>query len=235
MESKAKKIVVLLSGGMDSAVCLARARKEKKRIFALTFDYGQRHRQELQAARRLARTFGVEQHLVLRLNLRAIGASALTSNLPVPERVRAGEIPATYVPARNLIFLSVALAWAEALGAQEIFIGVNQVDFSGYPDCRGDFIRSFQQTARLATRVGRQGRAVKIQTPLLKLDKAGIIRLGIKLGVDFSKTHTCYNPDRLGRACGRCPSCRLRKNGFARAGLPDPTIYSRSKGESRAR
>jgi len=235
MKSKARKAVVLLSGGMDSAVCLALARKEQKCIFALTFDYGQRHRQELQTARRLAKALGVAKHLVLHLNLRAIGASALTSSLPVPETVRAGEIPVTYVPARNLIFLSVALAWAEALGAEEIFIGVNQIDFSGYPDCRGDFIKAFQRTAKLATRTGRLCQPVKIRTPLLNLDKAGIVRLGVKLGVDFSRTHTCYNPDRLGRACGRCPSCRLRKKGFARAGLPDPTIYSASKGKGRER
>lgn len=221
-----KKAVVLLSGGMDSAVCLALARKEKRRIFALTLDYGQRHRRELAAARRLVSVFGAEKHLVLRLDLRLIGASSLTADLPMPTRTKHDVIPSTYVPARNLIFLSVALAWAEAVGAEEIFIGANQIDFSGYPDCRRDFLNSFRRAGRLATRAGRLGKPIEVRAPLLDLDKAGIIRLGTKLGVDFSKTHTCYNPDRRGRACGRCPSCRLRRKGFLEAGLADPSAHA---------
>ncbi len=221
-----EKSVVLLSGGMDSAVCLAVSRSEHLESYALTFDYGQRHRNEVGAARQIAEMLGAKSHLVIELDLTAIGKSALTDDIAVPELVAPGKIPATYVPARNLIFLSVGLAWAEALSAGQLFIGANQVDFSGYPDCRGDFLRSFEETAGLGTRTGREDKPVKLRAPLLDLDKASIIRLGVKLGVDFSLTHTCYDPSPAGLACGKCPSCRLRLKGFAEAGLPDPARYA---------
>ena len=218
--------VVLVSGGLDSATCLAIARSEGFRCCALSFAYGQRHAAELQAAEHVARTLGAEQHRVMSIDLAAFGGSALTDpGIAVPEAASSG-IPVTYVPARNTIFLSLALAWAEVLGAKDIFIGVNAVDYSGYPDCRPEFIAAFEQVANLATRAGVEdaGR-MRIRTPLIELSKAEIIRRGTALGVDFGATVSCYQADAAGRACGRCDSCRLRRDGFAAAWLPDPTRY----------
>ena len=226
----APRAVCLLSGGLDSAVSLAAARREGYECFALSFDYGQRHRVELDAARRIAASLGAARHLVLDVNLRAFGGSALTDEIKVPtartaEEMTAG-IPITYVPARNTIFLSLALAWAEVLEAADIFIGVNAIDYSGYPDCRPEFIEAFERMANLATKAGVEGRtALRIQTPLIRLSKAEIVRLGSELGVDFSLTRSCYDPDAEGRACGACDSCLLRRKGFAEAGIADPTIY----------
>ncbi|HFC53387.1 MAG TPA: 7-cyano-7-deazaguanine synthase QueC [Gammaproteobacteria bacterium] len=220
------KAVVLLSGGLDSATVLAIARAEGYRCYALSVDYGQRHGSELAAARRVAREIGVEEHRRLQLDLRGIGGSALTdSAIEIPTRPGEG-IPVTYVPARNTLLLSLALAWAEVLEAWEIFIGANAVDYSGYPDCRPEFIRSFEQTANLATRAAVEGRGrFRIRAPLLKLSKAEIIRKGVELGVDYSRTVSCYAADERGHACGVCDSCRLRAKGFQEAGVPDPTLY----------
>jgi 7-cyano-7-deazaguanine synthase len=218
--------VVLVSGGLDSATCLAIARSEGFRCFALSFAYGQRHAAELQAAGHVARMLGAEQHRVMNIDLAAFGGSALTDpGIAVPEQATSG-IPVTYVPARNTVFLSLALAWAEVLGAKDIFIGVNAVDYSGYPDCRPEFVAAFEQVANLATRAGVEdvGR-MRIRTPLIELSKAEIVRRGIALGVDFAATVSCYQADASGRACGRCDSCRLRREGFAAARLPDPTRY----------
>jgi 7-cyano-7-deazaguanine synthase len=218
--------VVLVSGGLDSATCLAIARSEGFRCFALSFAYGQRHAAELQAAGHVARTLGAEQHRVMNIDLAAFGGSALTDpGIAVPEHASTG-IPVTYVPARNTVFLSLALAWAEVLGAKDIFIGVNAVDYSGYPDCRPEFVAAFEQVANLATRAGVEdaGR-MRIRTPLIELSKAEIVRRGTALGVDFAATVSCYQADASGRACGRCDSCRLRREGFAAAQLPDPTRY----------
>jgi 7-cyano-7-deazaguanine synthase len=218
--------VVLVSGGLDSATCLAIARSEGFRCFALSFAYGQRHAAELQAAGHVARMLGAEQHRVMNIDLAAFGGSALTDpGIAVPEQATSG-IPVTYVPARNTVFLSLALAWAEVLGAKDIFIGVNAVDYSGYPDCRPEFVAAFEQVANLATRAGVEdvGR-MRIRTPLIELSKAEIVRRGIALGVDFAATVSCYQADASGRACGRCDSCRLRREGFATARLPDPTRY----------
>jgi 7-cyano-7-deazaguanine synthase len=218
--------VVLVSGGLDSATCLAIARSEGFGCFALSFAYGQRHAAELQAAGHVTRTLGAEQHRVMNIDLAAFGGSALTDpGIAVPEQASSG-IPVTYVPARNTVFLALALAWAEVLGAKDIFIGVNAVDYSGYPDCRPEFIAAFEQVANLATRAGVQdaGR-MRIRTPLIELSKAEIIRRGTALGVDFAATVSCYQADVSGRACGRCDSCRLRREGFAAARLPDPTRY----------
>jgi 7-cyano-7-deazaguanine synthase len=225
-----KKAVCLLSGGLDSATALACARRDGFATCALSFDYGQRHRVELEAAARVARHLGAAEHRVFRIDLRAFGGSALTADIAVPKdrdpAHLAREIPVTYVPARNTVFLSIALAWAEVLGASDIYIGVNAVDYSGYPDCRPEFIRAFEQMANLATKAGVEGRQrLRIHTPLLHLSKAGIIRLGLELGVDFSLTHSCYDPA-AGLACGRCDSCLLRKAGFAEAGVPDPLPYA---------
>ncbi|RLB58167.1 MAG: 7-cyano-7-deazaguanine synthase QueC [Deltaproteobacteria bacterium] len=219
-----REAVVLLSGGMDSATCLAVACSEGLSCHALTIDYGQRHHRELQAAAGIAASLGASEHLVMRVELDRVGGSALTGDMPVPRRPAEG-IPVTYVPARNLVFLSLAVAWAEVLGARAVYIGVNQVDYSGYPDCRGEFLEAFRQAARAGTRAGSEGRQIEIRAPLLDLDKPGIIRLGSRLGVDFALTHTCYDPDSAGRACGRCPACRLRLEGFRRAGLSDPAPY----------
>jgi len=221
------RAVVLVSGGLDSTTALAVARSEGYECHALSFDYGQRHARELDSARRVAAPRGVEAHLVLRLDLRAIGGSALTADMPVPKGRSAqaiGEgIPVTYVPARNTIFLSHALAWAEVLGAQDIFIGVNVLDASGYPDCRPEYIEAFERLANLATRAGVEGRSrFHIHSPLIALGKAGIIRRGLELGVDFALTWSCYAPEPDGRACGHCDSCLLRRKGFAEAGLTDP-------------
>jgi 7-cyano-7-deazaguanine synthase len=223
----AARAVVLLSGGLDSTTALAVARAEGYDCYALSFEYGQRHARELASARRVATSLGTEEHLVLRLDLRAIGGSALTAEIPVPkgrsaETIGTG-VPVTYVPARNTIFLSHALAWAEVLGAQDIFIGVNVLDASGYPDCRPEYIEAFERLANLATRAGVERRSrFRIHTPLITLSKAEIVRRGLELGVDFSLTWTCYAPEPDGRACGLCDACLLRKKGFAEAGLADP-------------
>jgi 7-cyano-7-deazaguanine synthase len=220
------KAVVLLSGGMDSATVLALARRKGFACHALTVDYGQRHRVEIAAARTIARLLGVRVHKVISLDLRWIGGSALTSNTPVPKgRNTIAGIPVTYVPARNTILLGLALGWAEVLGAHDIFIGVNAIDYSGYPDCRPAFISAFSRMARLATRSGVEGGRVRIHTPLIRRSKADIVRTGTRLGVDFRRTTSCYDPDRRGRACGRCAACRIRRKGFADAGIQDMTVY----------
>jgi 7-cyano-7-deazaguanine synthase len=220
------KAVCLLSGGLDSATCLAYARKHGYESYALSFDYGQRHRIELEAARRVAGMLGAASHRVATIDLRIFGHSALTDEIDVPkgrdETVMNAEIPITYVPARNTIFLSFALAWAEVLEANAIFIGVNALDYSGYPDCRPEFIEAFERMANLATKAAVEGRTrVKILTPLIQLSKAQIVRLGLELGVPFGLTHSCYDPDAEGRPCGQCDSCLLRAKGFREAGVED--------------
>lgn len=221
----ARRAVVLLSGGLDSATTLALARREVGDCYALTFDYGQRHRLELDAARRVARALGARMHRVVALDVGWMGGSALTDTaIAVPQHASDG-IPVTYVPARNTVFLAVALGWAEVLGAHAIYIGANAVDYSGYPDCRPAFIAAFQQLADVATRAGVEGGRIEIRAPLISWGKADIIRRGTELGVDYAQTLSCYDPDREGRACGRCDSCRLRAEGFAGAGMPDPTRY----------
>jgi 7-cyano-7-deazaguanine synthase len=224
--------VVLLSGGLDSVTCAAIARASGFAVHALTVDYNQRHRVELEAARRAAAIYAV-RHIVLPLDLRAFGGSALTSDIAVPKgegTVDSGVIPPTYVPARNTVFLSVALAWAEAIGARDIFIGVNALDYSGYPDCRPAFIAAFEALAATATKAGSEGERFKVHTPLIDLDKAGIAREAARLGVDIAGTWTCYDPataaDGTPLHCGRCDACRLRHKGFEEAGLPDPTAYA---------
>jgi 7-cyano-7-deazaguanine synthase len=228
----ARKAVVLLSGGLDSATALAVARAEEYECFALSFDYGQRHARELESAVKLATALGARRHLTLRLDLRAIGGSALTGDLPVPKGrsdAAIGEgIPVTYVPARNTIFLSHALAWAEVLGAEDIFIGVNALDYSGYPDCRPEFIDAFERLANLATQAGVEGRSrFRVHAPLITLTKAQIVARAYELGVDLSLTWSCYAPESDGRACGQCDSCLLRKKGFAEAHLADPVPTAR--------
>ncbi|HEC16665.1 MAG TPA: 7-cyano-7-deazaguanine synthase QueC [Sedimenticola sp.] len=219
------KAVVLISGGLDSATTLAIARERGYDCHALSLDYGQRHRVELKAAHWVAESFGVREHKVIGIDLGGIGGSALTDRaIAVPEQPEEG-IPATYVPARNMVFLSLALGWAEVIGARDIFIGVTAVDYSGYPDCRGEFIRAFEAAANLGTRAGVEGRRFRIQTPLIDLSKAEIIREGARLGVDYGLTVSCYQADSEGRACGACDSCRYRIQGFEQAGLPDPTRY----------
>ena len=224
-----KKAVVLLSGGLDSATCLAVARAEGFACHALSFDYGQRHAPELKAARRVARALGAVEHKVVRLDLRTFGGSALTDDIDVPRpgsvEAIGRDIPVTYVPARNTIFLSFGLAWAEVLGAADLFIGANALDYSGYPDCRPEFLEAFERVANLGTKAGVEGRRFRIHAPLLRLTKAQIIRRGMELGVDYALTLSCYDPDSGGRACGHCDSCLLRKKGFAEAGVPDPTPY----------
>lgn len=220
-----RRAVVLVSGGLDSATVLAVALQEGYAPYALSFDYGQRSHAELLAAERVARALGAVEHKTVRLDLSSIGGSALTdASIEVPEGPTAG-IPVTYVPARNTIFLSVALGWAEVLGAGDIFIGVNAVDYSGYPDCRPEFIRAFERVAQLATREGLEGKGFSIHAPLQALSKADIIRLGADLGVDYGLTVSCYQASESGEACGRCDSCRLRREGFAAAGVADPTRY----------
>jgi len=218
--------VVLLSGGLDSATCLAIARAEGHDCHALSFAYGQRHEVELAAARRVAVALGAVEHRVMQIDLAAFGGSALTdAAIAVPEAPSPG-IPVTYVPARNTVFLSLALAWCEVLGARDIYIGVNAVDYSGYPDCRPAFIEAFERVANLATRAGVEGGGrLRIRAPLIALSKAQIVRRGGELGVDYAVTVSCYLADAEGRACGRCDSCRLRRDGFAAAGVPDPTRY----------
>ena len=221
----ASAAVVLLSGGLDSATVLAIARQQGFICHALSVDYGQRHAAELDAARRVARAGGAREHRVMCVDFAGIGGSALTDlSLAVPETPSTG-IPMTYVPARNTIMLSLALAWAEVLGAQDVFIGVNVLDSSGYPDCRPEFIAAFSALAALATRAGVEGSPCRVHTPLIRWTKAEIIREGTRLGVDYAQTVSCYQADGQGRACGRCDSCRLRRVGFAAAGLPDPTRY----------
>ena len=222
-----KKAVILISGGLDSATCLAIAQEKGYQCYGLSFDYGQRARSELDAARRVVSGGGVERHLVIPLGMAAMGGSALTdSALMIPDTgVMAEEIPITYVPARNTVFLSYALGWAEVLGADAIFIGVNALDYSGYPDCRPAFIEAFENMANLATRAGIEGQRIRVHAPLIDLSKAQIIAAGTRLGVDYSQTVSCYQADSDGRACGRCDSCRLRRKGFLEAGVDDPTLY----------
>jgi 7-cyano-7-deazaguanine synthase len=220
-----KKAVVLLSGGLDSMVCAALAREQGFSVLALTVDYNQRHRVEIEAARRIASTMA-ERHIVLPLDLRSFGGSALTSDASVPKDGVQPGIPITYVPARNLIFLSIALAWAEAEGAGDLFIGVNALDYSGYPDCRPDFIAGFERLARLATKAGAEGVSITIHAPLQTMTKADIAREADRLGLDAGMSHSCYDPDLRGRACGECDACRLRAKGFADAGIADPTEYA---------
>ena len=221
-----KKALILLSGGLDSATVLAMAKADGYACYSMSFDYGQRHRSELQAAERVARQMGVVEHKVIGLNLNGIGGSALTdTSIAVPETLEAG-IPVTYVPARNTVFLALALGWAEVLGARDIFIGVNAVDYSGYPDCRPEFIEAFEKLANLATKAGVEGAGLRIHAPLLKLSKADIVREGVRLGVDFGQTVSCYRANDQGQACGHCDACQLRAAGFADAGVADPTRYA---------
>ncbi|MEW6320074.1 MAG: 7-cyano-7-deazaguanine synthase QueC [Acidobacteriota bacterium] len=218
--------VVLLSGGLDSATAAAVARREGFALHALTVRYGQRHAQELAAARAVARALGAARHLEVDVDLRSIGGSALTAGIDVPKDrpLDHADIPVTYVPARNTVFLSLALGWAEVLGAADIFIGVNALDYSGYPDCRPAFIQAFERLAAVGTRAGVEGRRLRVHTPLISMTKAEIIRLGLSLGVDYGLTHSCYDPPSDGRPCGRCDSCRLRAAGFAQVGVPDPLV-----------
>jgi 7-cyano-7-deazaguanine synthase len=218
--------VVLLSGGLDSYTTAAIAKEEGFRLYALTVRYGQRHAREVEAAREVARALGVERHIELDVDLSAFGGSALTSNIPVPKdrAISSTDIPPTYVPARNTVFLALALGWAEVLGASDIFIGVNALDYSGYPDCRPEYIAAFERLASLATAAGVRGGSFRIQAPLQMMSKADIIRKGQALGLDYGLTHSCYDPDARGRPCGRCDSCRLRAAGFAEAGMVDPAV-----------
>lgn len=226
-----KKAVVLLSGGIDSTTALAIAKQQGFEVYAISFRYGQTHEYELTAAKKIAEYFDVKKHLILTIDLRAIGGSALTGDLEIPKARKAEQIsqaiPVTYVPARNTIFLSLALGWAEVLGASDIYIGANAVDFSGYPDCRLEYIEAFEKMANLATKAGIEGKRFKIHAPLITLTKAQIIQKGIELGVDYSLTHSCYAPSPEGKACGSCDSCLIRKKGFNEAGIPDPTPYRR--------
>jgi 7-cyano-7-deazaguanine synthase len=224
-----KRAVVLLSGGLDSATVLALCRTEGYQAYALSFRYGQRHEREIIAAQNIAHSLGADEHRIAEIDLRLFGGSALTAEMAVPkarsENEMMTDIPITYVPARNTIFLSYALAWAEVLGAMDIFLGVNAVDYSGYPDCRPEFIRAFEQLANLATRAGVEGNRFTIHAPLLALSKAEIIQRGLSLGVDYSLTHSCYDPTADGLACGVCDSCQLRRQGFRAAGVADPIPY----------
>ncbi len=222
-----RKAVVLLSGGLDSATTLAWAKREGFECHCLSVDYGQRHRAELDAAATLANALGAAEHKVVKLDLGIFGGSALTDvSVEVPTRGVKGGIPVTYVPARNTILLSLALGWAEVLGAQHIFVGANAVDYSGYPDCRPEYLRAFEAMANLATKAAVEGRRIEVRGPLVDKTKAEIVRLAIELGVDPAQTVTCYQPDATGRACGLCDACRIRKDGFAAAGVPDTTRYS---------
>jgi 7-cyano-7-deazaguanine synthase len=225
-----KKAVILISGGIDSTTTLALAKTEGFDLYTLSIQYGQRNDYELQFAQKIAQSMGVKKHLVLDIDLSRIGGSALTTDIPVPKHQNEMKtnqtIPITYVPARNTIFLSLGLAWAESLGASDIFIGVNAVDYSGYPDCRPQFIQAFEKMANLGTRTGTEGKSFRIHTPLIQMTKAQIIRRGTALGIDYSQTHSCYDPSPEGKACGMCNSCILRKKGFKEAGIPDPTVYN---------
>ncbi len=225
-----RKAVVLLSGGIDSSTTLAIARDSGYEVYAISFNYGQRHRFEIEAAKKIAIDMGVKRYLIMDIDLSSFGGSALTDDIPVPKREKVEnigkEIPVTYVPARNLIFLSLALGWAEVLECTDIFIGVNAIDYSGYPDCRLDFIKAFEETANLGTKIGVEGKKIRIHSPLILFTKAEIIKKGLELGVDYSLTHSCYDPDDKGRACGKCDSCLLRKKGFEEVGVKDPTVYT---------
>jgi 7-cyano-7-deazaguanine synthase len=229
MDNDQKAAVVLCSGGLDSTTVMAIAKQEGYEIYSLSFRYGQRHDIELDAAQRVSKIFHVKQHLIINIDLDKIGGSALTDSIDVPKGRKldgtSNEIPVTYVPARNTIFLSYGLAWAEVLGALDIFIGVNAVDYSGYPDCRPEYIKAFENMANLGTKAGVEGRRIEIRAPLINMTKAEIIKTGISLGVDYSVTHSCYDPLQTGTPCGCCDSCRLRKKGFAEAGVKDPTQY----------
>lgn len=232
MSGRSKPAVVLLSGGLDSATALAVARRDAFQCLALTIAYGQRHSVELDAATRVAKALGALEHRIVHLDLRSFGGSALTSDSAVPKdrplEAMQEAIPITYVPARNTVFLSLALAWAEVLGSFDIYLGVNALDYSGYPDCRPEFVRAFEHLANLGTKAGVEKKgSFKIHAPLIELSKADIIRVGVSLGVDFSLTHSCYDPAPDGAACGRCDSCLLRRAGFEAAGVPDPTRYAR--------
>src|SRR5262245_8538423 len=226
-----KRAVVLLSGGVDSTTTLSIAIEEGYEAYALSFDYGQRHQIETEAARRVANSLGAREHRIARIDLRVFGGSALTDDVAVPKQRSETEIahgiPVTYVPARNTIFLAYALAWAEVISADDIFIGVNAIDYSGYPDCRPEFIRAFEKLANVGTKAGVEGRRFHIHTPLIKLSKPDIIRKGLELGVDFSLTHSCYDPPLEGLACGECDSCLLRIKGFREAGVEDPIRYAK--------
>ena len=221
-----RRAVVLLSGGLDSYTAAAVAARDGFELFALTIEYGQRHKREIEAARVVAKRLGVARHVEVSVDLSAFGGSALTSGLEVPKDrpLDATDIPITYVPARNTVFLSLALAWAEVLGAEDLVIGVNALDYSGYPDCRPEFVRAFEALARLATRAGVDGAPLRVRTPLLELSKADIIRLGMSLGLDYALTHSCYDPLPDGRPCSHCDSCMLRARGFAEAGIADPLL-----------
>jgi len=222
-----KKAVILLSGGLDSATCGIIARDMGFEIYAMSFAYGQRHNFELEAAAKVARFLNVKEHRIVNIDLAAFGSSALTADIDVPkDRDMASHIPVTYVPARNTIFLSYTLAWAEVLDCTDIFIGVNDIDYSGYPDCRPEYIAAYETMANLATVSGVQGRRLKIHTPLISLSKAQIIKIGLKAGMDYAITHSCYDPSANGGACGRCDSCRIRRRGFEQAGVVDPTAYT---------
>jgi 7-cyano-7-deazaguanine synthase len=218
--------VVLLSGGLDSATAAAIARRDGFDVFALTVSYGQRHIREIDSARAVARALGAVRHVELRVDLSAFGGSALTGSIEVPKDrdLAADDIPATYVPARNTVFLSLAMAWAESLGARDVYIGVNALDYSGYPDCRPEFIEAFERLAALATKAGVEGASLRIHAPLIRMTKAEIITRGVELGVDYGLTHSCYDPEASGRPCGHCDSCLLRAKGFAEAGLKDPAL-----------
>ncbi len=220
-----RKAIILLSGGLDSVTALAVAQKNGYECYTISFDYGQRHQSELKFAERIAKRYNVTEHKIVTLGMGSIGGSALTdSSISVPDHLEPG-IPVTYVPARNTVFLSMALGWAEVLGAHDIFIGVNAVDYSGYPDCRPEFIEAFQQLANLATKAGVEGESFTIHTPLINLSKGEIIQKGLELGVDYSKTVSCYSASEFGAACGVCDSCRLRAAGFIEVGIVDPTLY----------
>lgn len=226
---RAGKAVVLLSGGLDSTTVLAIARKQGFAVHAISFDYGQNHKIELEAAERVARTYGAEKHVIAKVDLRSFGGSALTSDMPIPKHRSTEDIgvgvPVTYVPARNTVFLSMALAWAESLGATDIFIGVNALDYSGYPDCRPEFIEAFEAMANLGTKIGSEGKRIRIHTPLISMTKREIVETGISLGVDYGMTITCYDPSDEGLACGACDACQLRLKGFSEAGHTDPAKY----------
>jgi 7-cyano-7-deazaguanine synthase len=225
-----RRAVVLLSGGLDSTTVVAMALAQGYKVCALSFDYGQNHKIELESAKRVAAKLGVEQHAIVKVDLRSFGGSALTSELPVPKHRTAEDIghgvPVTYVPARNTVFLSLALAWAETLGVTDIFLGVNALDYSGYPDCRPEFIRAFETLANLGTKMGtEEGKRITIHTPLIAMSKKQIVEAGMRLGVDYSETISCYDPGERGEACGACDACLLRLKGFAEAGLADPVVY----------
>jgi 7-cyano-7-deazaguanine synthase len=223
--NSSRKAVILVSGGMDSAVTIAMAREQGFEVYALSVAYGQRHSSELEASERVAKMLGAVTHKTVHVDLRSIGGSALTADIDVPEDGGTG-IPVTYVPARNTIMLSIALGWAEVLGSSDIFCGVNAVDYSGYPDCRPAFIESFQSLANVATKAGVEGAGIRIHAPLMDMGKGDIVREGMRLGVDFAATVSCYQADAQGRACGHCDACRLRAEGFVKAGVPDPTHYA---------